>query len=202
MNADHNDIEFPKRGARRIRGASYDLSPENLKAILEFPAAIYACYALEVCPRTGRNHAQFYLSCKNHVRLATLRQHIKDAHFSKCDASHKDNILYVLKQRDEDYDAHADDDAYDGNAATFKERGERPDERQAAARTLESLNISHEFFDVHANDIPQEIAVQWSRQLEAITDSLCDMIEVFDIESESDDDIEMTDCRPSKKRKF
>lgn len=187
---DGDDEPFPDRGSRKIRGASYDLSDANRNAILNFPFAVYACYAEETCPTTGRQHLQFYLYCKNNVRLSTLRAHIKEAKFLSCNASHASNIMYVLKQRDQDYAENEANPSYDGNAATFFERGERPDEKRAAARTLESLVECQNYFIATQTHQPDWLREQWFGKLNEITDNLCHLMDVADFQSSDDSEME------------
>lgn len=138
MNDDnHGTEEFPERGARAICGASYDLSPANLNAILNMEGRIYACYAIETCPETGRLHAQFYMYFKNCRRLSTLRAAIKSAKFIAAGADHNANRLYCLKMREQDIASHGPD--YVGNEATFKEAGTMPDADAARECTLATL---------------------------------------------------------------
>lgn len=183
---DVHDEPFPDRGSRKIRGASYDISDNNRSAILNFPFAVYACYAEETCPTTGRQHLQFYLYCKNMVRLSTLRAHIKEAKFLHCHASHAHNIMYVLKQRDQDYTDNEENPDYNGNAATFQERGERPDERRAAARTLESLIDCQNYFIATQTHQPEWLRNQWFGKLNEVTDSLCHLMDVADFQDSDD----------------
>lgn len=199
----HVNSEYPTRGSRRIRGASFDVSETNKLNILNFPLAHYVCLALENCPETGRPHYQFYIVCKNTVRLSTLRAHIKDAGFQACDASHMANILYVLKQRDEDYEEHKDDDDYHGNDDTFCERGERPDERAAAARTLDSFTLLQNYCIATHKEMHPEIAKGYEKHIVESTDALCRLLDIIDVMS-SDEDDEMNDMndRPLKKQKI
>jgi len=207
----HTNGHFPKRGSRRIRGAAFDISEENMNAILNFNLASYACLALETCPQTGRLHYQFYLVCPNTVRLSTLRAAIKAAGFQSCDGSHESNILYVKKQREQDYDEAIaqGNHLYNGNEDTFKERGDRPDERRALSRTLSSLfNIEDCFLKCHEqwHDSDKEV---WIQAINDLNDSVADLLEhyILDDESELDDDIAMDmfdrdPCElPPKKRK-
>lgn len=206
MDANHNARTFPTRGSRRIRGASFDVSEQGKSNIINFPLASYTCLAEEICPVTGRPHLQFYIVCKNAVRLSTLRTHILDAHFDACDSSHAANILYVLKQRDSDYDeweaAHPGDEDYQGNAATFQEKGERPDEKQQAARTLECLIDCQNFYQATANHMHESIRQEWFGKICHVTDSLCDLMDMceFNASDEEDSDIDMAPSA-SKKRK-
>jgi hypothetical protein len=187
-NDNNSTRDFPTRGARKIRGACFDLSEDNRLRLLNFPFAHYVCYAKELCPTTGREHYQFYMVCKNHVRLSTLRDHIKDAGFYACDASHDANILYVLKQRDEDYEENEVDPDYNGNQDTFVERGERPSEKARAARTLDSLLECQNFYDATAQDMPQKLRAEWFGKICQVTDSLCDLMDVCDFGASSDED--------------
>lgn len=140
--------------------------------------------------------------CKNAVRLSTLRSAIKDAGFQKCDAGHNANILYVLKQRDRDYEEHPDEN-YEGNAATFKERGDRPDEAYQAARTLECLTECQNFFIATQEHQPDWLRAKWFEKLTDITNNLCFLMETADFGDEPDDDGSDTEMQePSlKKRK-
>lgn len=207
----HSDSHFPKRGSRRIRGAAYDVSEENEQAILNFHLASYACLSREICPLTQRPHIQFYLVCPNTVRLSTLRASIKKAGFQSCDGSHESNILYVKKQREQDYDRAiaAGDHLYQGNQETFKERGDRPDERRALSRTLSSLfdieacyKKCNHLWTVSDSDI-------WAEAINGLNDSIAELLEhyVLDDETDLDDDIAMDmfdrdPCTlPPKKRK-
>lgn len=204
INDNHSNSEYPSRGCRKIRGAAFDVSPENQEAILNFKYAEYVCLAKEICPSTGREHIQFYMYCKNAVRLSTLRTAIKDAGFQKCDASHGANIMYVLKQRDKDYNDHPEIEDYDGNAATFRERGTRPDEEAAAARTLESLTECQNFFLATQEHQPDWLRAKWFGKISDVTDNLCHLMDLADFGSDSDgneSDVDMLE-QPSKKIKY
>lgn len=203
---EREDDMFPARGSRKIRGAAYDVSEENQNAILNFPFARYACFSEEICPTTGRPHLQFYIWCTNAVRKSTLRQHIKEARFMHCTANHEANILYVLKQRDKDYRENADNPDFDGNAATFKENGERPDERQQAARTLDALTECQNFFIATNHAMPDHMRTAYFDRISEVTDSLCFLLDMTDFhesdsETECDDDKHMC-SPPPKKRKY
>lgn len=190
--------DFPTRGARRIRGASFDVSDINKSAILNFKFAHYVCLAKELCPTTGREHYQFYMVCKNNVRLSSLRACIKEAGFQECHASHRANILYVLKQRDEDYERHNDQQDYEGNSDTFEERGNRPDEARQAARTLDSLKICQDFFLGTQNHLPDFLRQQYFEKISDVTNALCDLMDTCDFDGDSDSDEEMLE--PSSKK--
>lgn len=194
-------LPFPSRGARRIRGASFDVSDTNKEAILNFKFAHYVCLAGEICPKTGRPHFQFYMVCKNPVRLSSLRSAIKEAGFQECHASHKANILYVLKQRDEDYEAHQDEQDYQGNATTFQERGTRPDEARQAARTLDCLKTCQDFFLGTQNHLPDFLRQQYFDKISDVTNALCDLMDTCDFAESDDDDMDdMDDIEPSSKK--
>lgn len=128
---------FPDRGSRRIRGASFDTSQENFNAIINFSKAYYTCAAYEYCPTTGKKHIQFYIACKNTVRLSTLRAAIKDAGFKSCDASNYENKLYVLKMREQDIESNPP--GYIGNHDTFQEKGTFPTPEEITQSTLETI---------------------------------------------------------------
>lgn len=201
MQNDHDSRTFPLRGSRRIRGASFDVSEQGKSNILDFPLAHYTCFSEEICPDTGRPHLQFYLVCKNNVRVSTLRQHIQMASFRACDMSHASNILYVLKQRDEDYLAHEADEDYQGNAATFQEKGERPDERRAAARTLDALIDCQNYYQATLPQMHESIREEWFGKICQVTDSLCTLMDTCDFgDSEDDSDIDMCPSAPKKRK--
>lgn len=201
MDANHNSRTFPTRGSRRIRGASFDISEAGKSNILNFPLASYTCFAEEICPVSGRPHLQFYIVCKNNVRLSTLRTHILDAHFDACDSSHSANILYVLKQRDSDFDDHQDDEDYQGNATTFQEKGERPDERRAAARTLDALIECQNYYLGTMSQMPESIRDNWHGKIYQVTDSLCTLMDVCDFgPSDDDSDTDMCPSAPKKRK--
>lgn len=193
VNGQSNHRPFPQRGSRKVRGATFDVTPENRERILNFPLATYACCALEVCPTTGNEHYQFYLTFKNTCRLSTLRANILSAGFYACDASHRQNILYVLKQRDKDYADHADDDDYDGNTATFMEKGERPDERAAASRTLDALLDCQNFLLATQHDMPDYLRQQAFEKVSDVTESLCHLLDQFSCGAPDGSDCEMSD---------
>lgn len=203
---DHSNQTYPSKGARRIRGAAFDVSEDNQLAILNFGKPgnhVYSCFAEETCPTTGRKHLQFYIVLKNYARVSTLRSAIKDASFRACHKDHAYNINYVLKQRDEDYDAHAEEDNYQGNIEVFQESGERPDIRKIAARTLESLHECQQFYECTAMNMPPELRMEALAKLCDVTDSLCHLMDHANMSSgdeHEDEDIDMCDRPPVLKR--
>ena len=172
---------FPERGARRIRGASFDVSEDNFKAILNFKHAYYSCAAREFCPDTGKPHIQFYVACKNSVRLSTLRAAIKDAAFFPCERSNEENKLYVLKMRQSDIDEHGAN--WEGNHCSFQERGSYPTPVEISQSMSQLLHIIR----VQQHSDERDILIE---QVQEYTACLHDEIEAMADHYEQIDDFE------------
>lgn len=138
-----NEITYSSRGSRNYCGVLNNPTEQELQDLLNYDKATYVCYSIEYAPTTGTKHAQFYMQFVNCIRIATLKQLNKRAHWEECKADSEKNISYVLKDETYCKSTEGIKHGYENynnemNIITFKEKGTRPNQE----RRLTGINIT------------------------------------------------------------